>query len=438
MGNLINKLDIYDIYYFNVKHEQSLQIKKLLEKNISNYKKTYKKKQKAFTELFKTIEKLTINVNGYDNQLCDLIKNNKNNTNNNSENLQQAYSIKPCDEYTSSEFISDLNKIDYSILFRMYVLYNTITSPKTVIMSDLHSKKTDTNDSNIKSEMSEDNSLILSVTPINRSKSASSSSSDCKNINVVKIYLYLDDLIQDNNHIIYTDTNTREVKADDYAILFENAMNISYYKRINNKWAIDILIPNTYIYDSPYMFCNNNLMCARDFTTQTCVPVKTIIKHIIANIHNEIEKPNLELHNPIIEYTHDLLESYYNRTIKLSELYRNNQQKYTKIKYTLGTTREFNEVILSPYLDEFITILGEPTFKKRQEFILAFCNAYTRIYNNKNNLETVHWRYCIKTDVALVPSSIYNIAMLYNLYSGDIPTFNYQLELLKKEISIIS
>lgn len=415
---LINKLDIYDIYYFNIKYDQYLEVNQVLTKNIYKYKKQYTKKQKIFTELLKSINKLTNHITN--NPLCNFITNR--------ENLEQAYNIKPCDDYTSSEFITHLNKTDYSILFRMYILYNTINSPDTMIIPDLKLNLNSTN--SLQSNNSEDVSITLSVTPINKSKS---SSSDCKQIEVVKIYLYLEDLMSDNNIAIYTDTKSREVISGDYAILFENSINILYYKRFNNKWSIDILIPNTYIYDSPYMLCNNNLTCYRDYTTQTCLPIKTIIKNIIENIHNEIDP-----YKQMVNYTQELLESYFNQTIKLGQIYTHNHQKNTKIKYTMGTTREFNDVIISPYLEEFINIIGEPNFKKRQESVLAFCNSYTRIYNNKNNMETVHWRYCIKTDVNLVPTSIYNIAILYNTYSGDISAFNYNLELLKKDIGIIS
>lgn len=410
IGTLVNKLDIYDIYYFNVTDLQYLQIKKVLMKNISTFKKQYNKKRKIFKELFTEIDRLTVKLDN--NPLCNLIKN--------KENLEQAYNIKPCNDYTTSELITDLNKIDYSALFRMYILYNTTLTAE--YMSDVNTRPP----VEPPSEISEDSTLALSVTPITKG-------SGCKNIDVVKIYLYLDDLMDDNNHIIQTDTHSRDVNNGDYAILFENSMNISYYKRVNNKWTIDTSIPNTYIYDSPYMFCNNNLTCSKDFTTQTCLPTKTIIQHIISNVHNESE-PSKEM----IIYSHDLLESYFNRTIILSKIYTNNHQKYTRLHYKLGNTRDFNEVITSPYLEEFITILGEPSFQKRQDFILAFCNSYTRIYNNKNNMETVHWRYCIKTDVKLVPTSIYNIANLYSIYSGDISKFNYYLELLKKDIGVLS
>jgi len=419
IGKLINKLDIYDIYYFNVKYDQFLQIKKVLMRNISKYKKQYTKTHKIFKQLSTDIDRLSVKI--ANNPLCNLIKN--------KENLEKAYNIKPCDDYTTSELITNLNKVDYSILYHMYILYNSLTSSEYIIPEKEPSPSSSSSSSeHISEHLSEDIRMRLSVSPITKPKG-----SECKKIDVVKIYLYIDDLMEDNNHIIHTDSNSREVMAGDYAILFENSMNILYYHRVNNKWTIDTTIPNTYIYDSPYMFCNNNLMCAKDYNTQTCRPIKTIIKHIIESVHN-----NIEPHNQVFNYTQELLELYFNRTIALIKIQQNEQQKYTRNKYKLGNTREFNEVITSPYLEEFITILGEESFKKRQELILAFCNSYTRIYNNKNNMETVHWRYCIKTDVKLVPSSIYNIANLYNIYSGDIPSFNYNLELLKKDIGVIS
>ncbi len=259
----------------------------------------------------------------------------------------------------------------------------------------------------------------------------------CKNIIVVKKYIDIDDLLQDNRKPVVSDTGNAVIDGE-YAMLFENANSISYYVRNDNTWRKDSELLSTFVLDSPHSFCTLNLRCMPDDTRTKCIPVGDAIVEIMTKLQKDI-RSNLDSVDAFdIVTASNQLDRFYNKLNTSIVVKRKNATKYTVYHYKLGTTIEMVDIVISPYLSELTDILGDSDYRLKYVRLLDFCNTFTRQYNADNNLETDHWRYCIKTNVALVPTSIYEISYLYSIYAHDVPMFNNQLDLLKKRVGVLS
>ena len=260
----------------------------------------------------------------------------------------------------------------------------------------------------------------------------------CKNVEVVKIYIDIQDIHNDNDQdIIASNLPTpRPVMDKDYALLLDGKNTVRYFIRTNGKWREDVTIQSSTIYDSPSMFCNMGLWCVRDFTNKKCVPMQELMTYMVQSTLTQ--NPPGKINKEFDRYIRDNLKKIIDRTfaIKIQTVQRFMQYDYLKFAY--GTQREFVDIVISPHLDLFLVIMADPNFGKRQQDIINFCMEYTRPNDSHNNLETPYWKYCIDTGVPLVPTSIYSIASLYNLHSGNMTKFQEKLEILKKEVGILS
>jgi hypothetical protein len=260
----------------------------------------------------------------------------------------------------------------------------------------------------------------------------------CKNVEVVKIYIDIDDIHRDSD-IDIESTNLptpRPVVEGDYALLLESNNAVSYYIRTNNRWRQDVTIKTNNLYETPAMFCNMGLWCVRDFTRKKCIPMQDLatlmVQQLIMNM------PSDKINDGYIEYVKNNFINQTERSISIVKLNESLLAKYDQKKLNLGLTRDFVDIVVSPYIDLFLTILADKNFGKRQNDLINFCMEYTRKNDSSNNLETPYWRYCKDTGVQLVPTSLYTIAGLYNMYSKNINKFQEQLELVKKDIGILS
>jgi hypothetical protein len=260
----------------------------------------------------------------------------------------------------------------------------------------------------------------------------------CKNIEVVKIYIDKNDIHrEDDLEIQSTNLPTpRPVVEGDYAILLEGNNSVSYYVRTNKKWRQDVTIQTNTLYDTPAMFCNMGLWCVRDFTSKRCVPMQEIATYMVQNLI--MSMPSDKINDKFIEYIKGNFINQTERSISVVALQLALWAKYDQKKLNLGLTRDFVDVVVSPYIDLFLSIMADKNFGKRQQDLINFCMEYTRKNDSSNNMESPYWRYCVETGVQLVPTSLYTIAGLYNLYSKNITKFQEQLELVKKDIGVLS
>jgi hypothetical protein len=123
------------------------------------------------------------------------------------------------------------------------------------------------------------------------------------------------------------------------------------------------------------------------------------------------------------QFTKDITEKYeYNWSILPILMYIKNENmlKNNNKKYKLGIYDEegsMNPVIISPYSKLLSLITGQDDFVKKQIDIVHFVTEFTReAYNGVGPLgkqETPNWRYCIKTDVPLIPIFRYYLASCF-------------------------
>jgi len=226
----------------------------------------------------------------------------------------------------------------------------------------------------------------------------------------------------------------KKVIDGQYAILYkgysENIVDESdYYIRKDNKWVLDEEMSNTnFKTDESTILCN---------LEKKCISVTTQANEKCENIEvNELGLQNSLLKNIINEFDekYKFSKEEFQKNIKekfeyflsimplISKIETNNLLKYNNEKYKLGLNLdEKNEIIISPFLPLLDIILSQKDFVKKQNDIIRFVDKFAR--NNVVN-ETPFWYYCIKTDVKLIPSFKYELAIAFSKSS-----YFYQLKL---------
>ena len=112
---------------------------------------------------------------------------------------------------------------------------------------------------------------------------------------------------------------------------------------------------------------------------------------------------------------HLFAESLVEFNIQQNKIYKNNNSQYN-----LGLLVQESNIIVSPYAKTLSNIMSVIQFDKKQELLLKFKNLYTRDPDVKNldimtgEFENVHWLYCNKTNVKLMPRFLYDLAFAYN------------------------
>lgn len=439
------KIEPFLIYYDRLYPSITEVLMYKLEKSINKFNKWKRRIKQSLNELYLYRKDLSERFH-FNNNLNELIQ-----IKNTKTNIQEAFtsiSGNICN-LSGIEMLEKMKKVDGAQLFIFYSLFADITNKSSTKRARLITPNVIQHPQQQQQlmELSEvippmptppvDDSQTTQITaellPIGKKGTKS-----CKILTVVKIYINYQDLIDDNHKIVYSfKDSTITVKEGDYAILLQQPNTISYYIRNRmNEWEEDVTVKPTLLYDSPAMFCNLGLWCVNDYTHKRCVPTQEFTNMIVSNLMKEIGV--VEPDENIEEYVLENVEKMFIRTLQLNINYTYQQQKYNNRQYKLGLTREKYETIESPYSSTFIDILGDTSYSRQQQRLVEFCTQFTRTNNPNNNLESTYWRYCNETNIPLVPKSLYSIASLYNLYSNNIPKFTEQLELLKKDIGMIS
>ena len=127
--------------------------------------------------------------------------------------------------------------------------------------------------------------------------------------------------------------------------------------------------------------------------------VDSVLSSFDNNYDKDIEKIKDELN---VKY-----EKYKQEFKKRIAINKNELYKYNKTYYTLGLDVDIKTPIISPYENLKNKILTINDFVKRQNYILKFCKFFTR---SALISEDIHWRYCIKTNIKLLPTFILQLA----------------------------
>ena len=242
------------------------------------------------------------------------------------------------------------------------------------------------------------------------------------------------------------------VKNGDHAILHDLSVEpaITYYVRENNKWVLDNTIGLDVITENNNILCNFQTNCINKYSTpETCesmeVSKQEMQKTLINSVMSEFdEKYKLTFS----QYQKQIITNFrYFLSIKpqLRKLYVNSLMKYTNKQYLIGLQEidtDANTKIypVSPYAKLRDLIFGMSDFIKRQHYTVKFTNLFTRKHfvnqtGLHNDIESEHWLYCNKTDVKLMPSFRYTLAVEY-LNSPD--KYNDYVDLIVKQIGFVS
>ena len=318
------------------------------------------------------------------------------------------------------------------------------------------------------------------------SRKANRKENVCKNYILAKKYLDYDELVEDNGKEIYFDKkydDTPYSYLDDYKAEYtsmekssfvkflmdklinsvgltkENAKNVAkniysgkktvldghyallntdddnkYYKRQENKWFEDTELGNELYLDENDVFCNVNLPCIN--VNQQCITNdmnkdltnKENLKMLMSEFdikYNISKEENIRLINSEIRYQVYAIQ-------KIHELKMNELLKYVNQKSNIGFLAEEVSVIVSPYDSLINLILSQSDFVKKQYDIQKFTQLYTRKPTDPE--DDIHWLYCNKTNVKLLPMFILRLANTF-IQGGD---YSKELNLICAEIGEIS
>lgn len=248
----------------------------------------------------------------------------------------------------------------------------------------------------------------------------------------------------------------KQVHDGQFAILhlgYNQQVNneIQYYIRKNNKWELDNELNKKNINtDQSSVLCDIQKQCINvtKNNTDKCESTKTdelglqtkLLKDVINEFDTKYKLSNEELKKKITNHF-EFLESI---NARLTKIETNHLLKYNNNMFNLGASNESNNITnkssLSPYSKLLNFILGQPDFAKKQNDIVKFVNIFTRQsiegLGPLNEKETEHWRYCIKSELPILPTFKYNLAVAY--VTSGVENYNQLLEVLKSTIGVAS
>ena len=239
-----------------------------------------------------------------------------------------------------------------------------------------------------------------------------------------------------------------------FAILYKGynektSNEIDFYIRKDNKWVLDKevnkLDVNT---DDSTILCELQQQCVNipGKLDDKCETIKEdelglqtkLLRDVIDEFDNKYKLSKEDFEKNIkgkFDYFMSLIAI-------LSKIETNDMLKYNNIKYKMGISAEeqSNPKPVSPYTKLLSLILKYPDFAQKQNYIIKFVNSYTREaiegIGPLSEFENIHWLYCIKTNIPLLPTFIYNLANAF-VVEGQYGYLDH-LELVKSKIGKLS
>jgi hypothetical protein len=246
----------------------------------------------------------------------------------------------------------------------------------------------------------------------------------------------------------------KQIIDGQYAILYKGYSEkttdeVDFYIRKDNKWVLDRelnkLDVNT---DQSSILCDLQQQCMNipDKTEDKCESMKenefSLQTKLLKDVLNEFDE-KYKISTEDFEKSMNTKFEYLMSIIAItSKIDTNKMLKYNNIRYKLGTSVEeqSNPKPISPYLKLLNLILKYPEFVQKQNYIIKFVNTYTRPsiqgIGALGEIENEHWLYCIKTNVPLLPTFIYNLANSF-IVEGEYGYIQH-LEIVKSKIGKLS
>jgi hypothetical protein len=239
-----------------------------------------------------------------------------------------------------------------------------------------------------------------------------------------------------------------------YAILYKKDIVPDYYIRKQNKWVLDKEVANKLNANTAdnSILCDLQKKCINVSNNESSEPY-VIGRYVTAeNVKNDslkweqredkcmtLEADELSIQNKLLknilsefDEKYKITKEEFEKEIKsnfdyyasiidvLSNIEYNNMLKYNNQKYRLAENIDETKSMkpISPYTSLLNLILSQSDFVKKQNDIIRFVNTYTRppiadAFGPLNEIENIHWLYCIKTNIPILPIFKYNLASVF-------------------------
>lgn len=206
----------------------------------------------------------------------------------------------------------------------------------------------------------------------------------------------------------------RPVKEGFYAMLNLDGEEeeISFYRRLNNRWEKDEAMAGIYAENSK-AFCNVQTNCleVNDICSSSELAESEIKKNAIKYILEEFDKKlDLNIEELKEKLVLDIQKCEKNVAI-FKQQARFNLLKHNNYRFSLGMKSVEVTQEISPHERLRDLILGHNSFSEKQQYILLFVKNYTR---ESIHGENMYWLYCKDTNIKLLPVFLYKLARSYN------------------------
>ena len=453
---VLDYLQPFLIYLDDITFKQYEDITKFIEQKILEYKKQYAESKEIFNKL-----SAKDNTFYYEAILYKLLKSRQDN----SDTIFKTYGfsetsypykgkLSNTDVLSSAEIIKKMNDIDYTKLYNTSLSVINLDLFTPFDFDDLLDEKKEEYDKNIEENQK---------------------NNECKQYELTKRYIALEELNSDNDIPIYVDKkydNTvydilneykteqsemddvtfknflvdelvkniglkknearleashmikgkREVQEGQYAVLeIDNIDNVQYYyyKRVNNTWVRDESISTNSFFGTNKLFCNIQDKCIK--IDKTCADKSLgsdmVKKDLIKEMYDEFDSTyseNVEQYKTKIinQYKLELERCAKLRRINAFILYKYNNKH---VKYSLDV--EDHDTIISPHKKRLNIIMSYSDIVIKYNELVKFINNNTRVALESDN-EDMYWLYCNETNTKLLPTFIQKLAVVF-VENGD-------------------
>jgi hypothetical protein len=262
-------------------------------------------------------------------------------------------------------------------------------------------------------------------------------------------------------------TGMKRVKNGHYAILYEAGNDtLHYYVRTNGTWVLDENIDKEGLnsFNNESILCNLQKDCISITNNKTASGIdcksedfnKTMLaENALKTIMSEFDKQYYQSKEELENKIKSVFEYYTSIFEKTEKIQNQRVVKYNNQQYLLGLEElkqndlgtDESDVLLnnnpysSPYIKLRDVIMGQTDFVKKQNDIIRFTQMFTR-ENMKDTtvgplgeIESIYWRYCVKTNIKLLPNFLYTLACVF---VNDYDNYNEKVEYIIKDIGALS
>ena len=462
--DVLSYLEPFLIYQDDITYKQYEAIQKFLETKTTEFKKRLAKCDKQFNIIGnrnyheKAIQRYLLNLFSDKGDVYGVIP--------------SLYNI-DMDNDTDSEIISKTKAVDGMKLFTNSLSFLDIDLQSSIdIQTEL--------DKNVRMIQEQDDKL----------------DSKCKNYVLAKKYIEIDELMADNDIVIYYDKKYDETRYDimkeyetqrsrmgtdeftkfvqeelirniglseeealyeatnmilgrkivrdgDYAVLevddstseLPNKKKYHYYQRKKNKWIKDNKIPETVYEDNTNFFCNVQDKCLS--IKKKCDNIdrnkQELKKELLFNLTEQFEESLTARQDQLLDRIKEAVDHHLSNIDKRKIVFYKDMLKYNDKQFNIGTSVEESEKVQSPYSKLRDRILSQADFSKKNQDIIQFSLRYTR-EPDPTTSDNLHWRYCKETNVPLLPAFFVKLANA----STDSFTYKRTLDEICQTIGVLS